>query len=102
LSKKSPCILICNYRTGEKEDQLYNFGFDLKTLGFNKLIQIKPFTKIETEELVFTRFGPIEKSDELIHALFTKTDGCAVCSYGSNQISGKQWNADYWFKGWAF
>ncbi len=75
LEQKSPCLLICNYRTGEKEDQLYSFGFDLKTLGFDKLIHIKPFTKTETAELVLMRFGLIEKSDDLIHALYTKTDG---------------------------
>ncbi|MGB7568885.1 MAG: hypothetical protein WBM07_13575, partial [Chitinivibrionales bacterium] len=75
LEQKSPCLLICNYRTGENEDLLYSFGFDLNTLGFDKLIHIKPFTKTETEELVLMRFAIINKSDDLIHALYTKTDG---------------------------
>jgi serine/threonine protein kinase/signal transduction histidine kinase len=75
LEQKSPCLLICNYRTGDKEDQLYSFGLDLKTIGFDKLIHVKPFTKTETTELVLMRFGSIEKSDELIDLLHTKTDG---------------------------
>jgi serine/threonine protein kinase/signal transduction histidine kinase/tetratricopeptide (TPR) repeat protein len=102
LEQKSPGLLICNYRTSEQEDQLYSFGLDLKTLGFDKLIHIKPFTKTETTELVLTRFGAIEKSDDLIHTLHTKTDGVPFVLTEAIRylVNNGMLNIDS--KGWSF
>jgi serine/threonine protein kinase/signal transduction histidine kinase len=75
IEQKTPCLLICNYRTGANEDNLYSFGQDLKTLGFNRTVHVKPFSKDETRELVTLRFGSVKNTDALVDALFSKTDG---------------------------
>ena len=75
IEQQAPCMLICNYRTKDDENALYNFGMDLNTLGFNKIVGIKPFSKIEIDELVLSRFNKIENAKELVELLRAKTDG---------------------------
>ena len=74
IEQQAPCMLICNYRTKDDENALYNFGIDLNTLGFNKIVGIKPFSKIEIDELVLSRFNKIKNAKELVELLSAKTD----------------------------
>ncbi len=75
LEQRLSCFIIFNYRTGEKDDQLYNFSQNIQTFGFSKIIHVKPFTLNETKILISRRFGIMKKSEELAEALFEKTEG---------------------------
>ncbi len=75
ISKKIACMIICNYRTGTNEEELYYYTYDLREIGFTKTIPIHPFTKKETEQLLNTRFNRFIDRDEFVDLLYDKTDG---------------------------
>jgi serine/threonine protein kinase/signal transduction histidine kinase/tetratricopeptide (TPR) repeat protein len=75
LEQQLSCFVIFNYRTSENNDQIYNFSQNIQTLGFSKIIHIKPFTLNDTRILIARRFGIIKKSEELAKLLFEKTEG---------------------------
>jgi serine/threonine protein kinase/signal transduction histidine kinase len=75
LEQNMPCLLICNFRVGDRDDDLFCFSRDLQSLGFKRIVNVVPFTLEETGELVTMRFGAIKKAEELIAVLFAKTDG---------------------------
>ncbi len=75
LYRNTSLMVLCNYRTAEKNDNLYCFERDLRECGFTKIIKINEFTIKETTELVLKRFGQIDEEDELITILHSKTDG---------------------------
>jgi serine/threonine protein kinase/signal transduction histidine kinase/tetratricopeptide (TPR) repeat protein len=75
IELKVPCLIVSNYRTGEKEESLFTFGQNMRTLGFKRLIYVKPFTANETKVLIRHRFGSMKRGDELGDALFAKTEG---------------------------
>jgi serine/threonine protein kinase/signal transduction histidine kinase len=75
MREKPPCMLVFNYRTEDTETDLYVFGNDLRQIGIERLINIQPFTKEETKELILSRFVEVKNNMELMEILFNKTDG---------------------------
>jgi len=75
LNTKPRCLLVACYRTEGKEEDLFAFGQDLRTMPINRCIPIAPFNQSEIRELILTRFGTTQNCDALAEILFKKTDG---------------------------
>jgi serine/threonine protein kinase/signal transduction histidine kinase/tetratricopeptide (TPR) repeat protein len=75
LGMQPACMLVVSYRTEKADADIFVYSTDLRKIGIRKLLNIRPFTRVEIKELVSARVGDVQDAEVLNEALSTKTDG---------------------------